>query len=254
MVEAYFDESGTHAGSPVLCVGGFVIETPAARELDKTWLALLGKYHLPYFHMTDCAGGHAPFDRLGKQGCIDVETEAIHLIREYMTGGMMVSMYPSDFEEYVPHHPQLGTAYSVCVHGCLAGVQHWANRRNYQGDIAYCFESGHASQSEANAIMKQIFAQPSLRARQRYYSHTFADKKNVRLLQAADIIAWHWFTENKRTLERIRPNMRIDTQVLMGPNSSGADFKALHYSPTALKLITRSAYADLYPLTYPGQL
>jgi hypothetical protein len=138
---------------------------------------MLLKYGLPYFHMTDCAGGYPPFDRLGKQGCIDVASEAIQLVRRYIAGGIMTSIYPSEYLEYAPDHELIGSAYSFCVHVSLTGVQHWAKRHNYNGDIAYVFESGHASQSESNRIMNKIFSSPQLRQSQHYVSHTFADKK-----------------------------------------------------------------------------
>jgi hypothetical protein len=254
MIEAYFDESGTHDGSRVLCVGGFVIDSDAAREFDAKWGEMLQKYNLPYFHMTDCASGFAPFDKLDQQGCIDAATEAIQLIRRYISGGIMTSIYPSDYATYAPDHVLVGSAYSFCVHVCLTGVQDWAKRYGYTGDAAYIFESGHASQSESNRIMNQIFSNPLLRQKQHYLSHTFADKLKVRLLQAADLISWHWYTENKRKLEKVRPNMRKDTVALMASSNEGINFKALHCTPEVIKLTTRSAYADLYPLTYPGVL
>jgi hypothetical protein len=254
MMEAYFDESGTHDGSPVLCVGGFVIDSSSARELDQKWGEMLLQYGLPFFHMTDCAGGYPPFDQLSKQGCIDVATDAIQLIRKLISGGIMTSIYPSDFKDYAPDHEWIGSAYSFCVHICLTGVQNWANRRGCVDDFAYIFEAGHASQSESNRIMNKIFSSPQLRQRQRYVSHTFADKMKVKLLQAADLITWHWYTENKRKLEGVRRNMRKDTTALMSFTESGADFTALHCTPETIKLTTKSAFADLYPLTYPGVL
>jgi hypothetical protein len=253
-VEAYFDESGTHDGSPVLCLGGFVVEHDAARRLDADWEQMLAKYDIPFFHMTDCANGADIYAPLGIQGRIEVASEAIQLIRKHMINGRMTSIYPRDFHVYAPDHEQLGSAYSMCAHGCLAGVQSWADHAGFYGKIDYFFESGHKSQNEANRIMAEIFKQPALRQRHRYSSHAFADKRKIRPLQAADIIAWHWFTENKRRLERKRPNMRADTIALMGPNESGAEFISLHYDPDNIKRVARPAFADKYPLTYPGLL
>ena len=122
MVEAYFDESGTHDGSPVLCMGGFVTESEAAKRLNGDWEEMLSKYNLPFFHMTDCANGMDVYEPLGKQGRMDVATQAIHLVCKHMTNGRMVSIYPTEFDTYAPDHEQLGSAYSMCAHGCLAGV------------------------------------------------------------------------------------------------------------------------------------
>ena len=177
MFEAYFDESGTHDGSPVLCVGGIIIESTAAKELDRLWVEMLGRYGIEAFHMTDCASGLDEFKPLWKTKCIDIATEAIGLARDYITDGLMVSVVPTDFERYAAPHPLVGTAYTCCAYGCIAGVQRWADRAGFFGDIAYFFESGHRSQRQANELMNEIFSEPLLRRQYRYASHTFADKK-----------------------------------------------------------------------------
>ena len=55
LVEAYFDESGSHDGSPVLCVAGFIIEKEKCKRMDDDIAETLEKFHLPYFRMSACA-------------------------------------------------------------------------------------------------------------------------------------------------------------------------------------------------------
>lgn len=57
LIEAYFDESGTHDGSPVMVIGGFLIESEEARKLELAWKVMLDRYGIEFFHMTDCALG-----------------------------------------------------------------------------------------------------------------------------------------------------------------------------------------------------
>jgi hypothetical protein len=77
IVQAYFDESDSHAGAPALSVAGFVFNPQSCLELDDQWLAVLERYELPYFHVVDCAHGNRPFDKLTKDECIAVEKEMI---------------------------------------------------------------------------------------------------------------------------------------------------------------------------------
>jgi hypothetical protein len=58
--------------------------------------------------------------------------------------------------------------------------------------MAYFFESGHKSQSEANTIMNSLFRETKMRQAFRYSAHTFADKTRFHALQAADLLAWQW--------------------------------------------------------------
>jgi len=62
----------------------------------------------------------------------------------------------------------------------------------------------------------------------------------------ADLIAWQWFTDHKRRMERKRPEPRKDCFELMhdGP------FHALHYEGHMLKTIAGTVLRGKYPLTY----
>lgn len=182
---------------------------------------------------------------MGKLGCIDVSKEAIKLIRDHIQDGFMCSIRPADFAAHVRVSHLTGQAYSFTATSCLAGVHNWADKRHFDGEIAYFFENGHKHQGEANELLNKMVQQPILRERFRYVSHTFADKRRVRLLQVADVIAWHWFKEQKRIIEGKRPNMRADTAALMGPNQRGVEFKALDYDADSLRFTMRSAYRHL---------
>ena len=65
-------------------------------------------------------------------------------------------------------------------------------KNSFDGTVSYFYEAGHASKTEANALMSRIFSNAALRGTYHYGSHTFADKQQLRPLQAADILAWQW--------------------------------------------------------------
>jgi len=64
MLEAYFDESGTHRGSPVMCVAGYLFDSDQAFRLDQEWGATLADFGLSHFHAVDCAHGKGEFESL----------------------------------------------------------------------------------------------------------------------------------------------------------------------------------------------
>jgi hypothetical protein len=64
----YVDESGSHEGSPILCLAGFLYEDEHGELLDKAWRALLAREGLPYIRMSlFAAGKNPPFDHLSKE-------------------------------------------------------------------------------------------------------------------------------------------------------------------------------------------
>ena len=252
LVEAYFDESGTNEGEAILCLAGFVIDSEKAKEMDEKWVAMLSDYSLPYFHMVDCAHGVGVFKTLDKQARIAVQTRAIQIMREHIAKCFAVSVDRFVYNSVVPNNPALGSAYSLLAHSCLTNVQIWANRENFQGSVAYFFEAGHKSQSEANGIMNMIVSNPMLRQRHFYGSHTFAQKQQVPLLQAADIIAWLWHGDCNRRLYRSPRPIRADLRTLYAPRWEGDKFMAVaHLGADELRTVSRPVMLNEFPLTYP---
>jgi hypothetical protein len=92
MMEAYFDESGTHEGSYAVCVAGYLFEKEKRIKLDSLWKAMLDYYDLPYFHMIDCAHGTPPFRALNKNKRIEAAKQAIHLIKSHSAAGFAVGV------------------------------------------------------------------------------------------------------------------------------------------------------------------
>jgi hypothetical protein len=66
MLGAFFDDSGTHVGSPVIALGGLLGTEDQWDAFATAWDALLaspldGKPPLRSFHLTDCRGAHGEF-------------------------------------------------------------------------------------------------------------------------------------------------------------------------------------------------
>ena len=211
LLQAYFDESGSHDGSPVLCVAGYLFEKDQCGELDLGWKRTLDRYELPFFHMVDCAHGNPPFDKLSRDERIAVETELIGLIRSHALLGVGAAVVESEYEEIFPLSDRIalsdspsihlpGTPYTYCCWTALAAIYAWIMASNFDGEIVYFFEAGHKHGNEANAIMSRIFKAPQLRSEYRYAAHSFVHKEKVRPIQAADLIAWQHATDLKKIL------------------------------------------------------
>jgi hypothetical protein len=225
MLEAYFDESGSHDGSPVLCVAGYVFEKDRCLALDLSWKAVLERFGLPYFHMVDCAHGSAPFDKLTKPQRIEVETLLIQLIRRHSLFGFAMAVPEKDYDAVLPPPNPLGSAYTYCCWTVLSVIHEWIVRTQFVGKVAYFFEAGHQHGPEANAVMDRIFNHPNLRGEYRYGGHSFIDKQN-RPMQAADLLAWQHATDVKK--------------ILAGGTKKRADFLALiENQPMMLRYVSR---------------
>jgi len=215
LIQAYFDESYGDGG--VFCVAGYAFARMKCRQFDAAWAAMLAKWKLPYFRMSSCAHNRGVFEHLSRDECIAVEKEAIALIKRYAACGFAVTVDPVDFAKVAGQPGVDKTPYEFCVSICLVAVSVWADGPGRPPcSLSYFFEAGDAHQGETSAVMEKVFRDPHLRARYGYMSHTFVEKVNARPAQAADLLAWQWFTDRKRSKSGKFAESRKDLVELVG--------------------------------------
>lgn len=205
LLEAYFDESYGPGG--LVCVAGYVFTKSRAQALDKSWRKMLGDWGLPYFRMSSCAHGNEPFDTFSAGERIAVEMEAIALIHMHALHGVAATVDPAELAKVATGHPAgrlKATPYEFCVWHCVTMVAMWAREKRTGGShsISYIFEAGDAHQGEANAMMNFAVSQPIYREFLMYGGHAFVPKEKARATQAADLLAWQWFTDSKRRTKK----------------------------------------------------
>jgi hypothetical protein len=213
LVEAYFDESGSHDDSPVLCVAGYIMEAEEAKRFGSEWRAVLEPHGLSAFHMVDCAHGNEEFADIPKPTRIEIATQCIALVNRYAWAGLGASISAAEYAELMPEHPNLGGAYNFLLWNCLFGVRHWLDVTKWEHDVAYFFEAGHKHQGEANRIMDLAFRDPAARAQLHHAGHAFVDKKKSPAIQAADLFAWQLATDHKRRMRDL--GRRKDFEALL---------------------------------------
>lgn len=204
VIHAYFDESGTHEGSRVMCVAGYLFAANDAKRFNDAWGAALRQAGLPYFRMSECAGGGGQFKDWAPKRRAALAKTLIALIRRRMMHGFAVSMSPAEYAATAPPGwaELYGGAYTVCLEMALVQIGKWARRTQYKGRIAYFFEAGHRLQGQANAEMNSLATKPLQCEAVRYASHTFTSKDAVRPFDAADYLAWHYHKLHTDTVLR----------------------------------------------------
>jgi len=195
--EAYFDESGSHAGAPVTCLAGYLLDAGRCIDLDLKWRTILKDHGLEYFHMSECAHRTNQFEGWNDKDCDVVARKMIALIKAHVSAGIIVTMREADLEKYKPvgWNPAAGP-YSICTYWCFTMVSAWADKYGYQDSITYLFEAGHRHQTQTNLGIDMMCNRGELfKAYTRYRSHSFLKKRDACALQAADILAWEWYED-----------------------------------------------------------
>ena len=175
---------------------------------------MLARYGLPYFHMSECAHHTGIYSHLTLKDCDDAAREAIRLTKTYGAKGIAISLDVSAYP-LLPPNNLWTNPYSFLVGQVFFGVRNWADQTGFDGDVSYFFESGATGWGSATEAMNKVMAVPHIRRSFRFKSCSSMDKAEATPLQCADILAWHWFTHNKR-IARGEKTARADFKNLIG--------------------------------------
>ena len=244
VIEAYLDESGTHGGSPITCVAGYLFESEQSLRLEREWKSALGDFGIGHFHMADCAGGGGDFRGRSVSDRDALCRKLIGIIQRRALLGIVASVDPREYAKVAERTlVERGGAYMMSLLWCVQGVGQWAASREYRGRIAYFFEAGHRLQSHASSAMMRVKTNPGLERRLCYASHAFIDKNEACAIQAADLLAWQWYKDAIGNQSQPRRPRRLDLRSLLeSPHYSchleGRDMEVMK------EMVLRGASAD----------
>lgn len=186
MLNAYFDESERPGG--IFAVAGWAYDRRKAKKCRRDWNQLFQKYG--ECHMTDLALKQRQFKGISDKEAHRLIQKAISIINNCASFGVAVSCNIHELEPILPKWIEgFAGAYPVCCHVAMTALGGLVGEAE---QIAYFFESGHRHQNQAHKFMSRVLDAPELKESYRHFSHTFADKKDVKQLQTADILVWEW--------------------------------------------------------------
>ncbi len=148
---AYFDESGTHDGSPIVAVGGYISTVKHWDEFQREWTQFLSKNSISKFHATDLAGGYKEFSKVNgwsKKRAESALRIADKLIAKHVLYGAVAYTTVADCEKYFPLKDKNGTRKKFSAEYLNSGVMvtnlitNWAEQNGYTEPIRFVFEDG----------------------------------------------------------------------------------------------------------------
>jgi hypothetical protein len=248
MFAAYFDESGTDAGSAFTSVAGYVFEADQYTRFETEWSDVLAAFGVQTFHMADCAHGRGEFQKLTKPERIDLATRCIGIIKRRTRIGVVVSVARTDFLA-VTNINVVNDPYVLCLLWCLGGISAWVAHLQIREKVAYFFEAGHALQSRANNAMGLLHQRERPRLYDAYHSHSFIRKNDASGLHAADLLAWEWRAELQNMFGPKRRTRRLSLASLAAAPHIYCHFSADHLDAIHVQAMQGDAlrFHDLLP-------
>lgn len=222
VLEAYFDESGSHDGSRVFCLAGLVARLGQWEWFTDAWGRMLSKNGITEFHSADLESRRGIYDGIGKDQQQRIFQDAVNVIGGWARTAIAGLVVIDDYEEAIPNWAKktaaFGDKYNFCFQMCLNLVFRWIEQRDppmQEGDrIAFIFDQRERGQEITSTSYSQIkkFRDPQ----DRMGSLTFDSRKRVFPLQAADLVAYEAYKHlDNLALKSGRPP-RIPIKLLGG--------------------------------------
>lgn len=195
ILRAYFDDSGTHADSDVVVMGGLIGTVSQWEHLERQWTQKLkrplsNKPPLKRFHLSACNA------RMGEFASYSyAEQDAvIRDFREIIINAKLTSTASAidrkAWDELVvgPYREVLGDPMRICFLHCIDEIVRFAEPQIHGHQISIVFDQGIYSH-DLQKIVNQYTPRPPV------VSITFGAVQEILPLQGADIVAtenyWH---------------------------------------------------------------
>jgi hypothetical protein len=208
LYEVYLDESytGDDEHPPLFVVGGYVMHSDNARLMEKEWREVLESFGIDHFHMVDVAPCQNDFKHLGMDRCDQLNRQMIALIKKYVIEGFATIINP---KKLWLNATDPGSVYAAAVEDCITMLCGVAKQHDPEAKILFFLEAGHIHQTIANQVINSRIASMPV-----YSMHSFGKKKEVCLLQAADLFVWQLAKFVKDKVNR-RRKPRLDFRSLV---------------------------------------
>lgn len=197
---AYVDESGTHAQSPVVMVGGFVGPESLWANFEPDWNEVLSNLKVPYFHASECEAGNGIYQSLSRPLRESLFDGLARVIAKHKPVAITTAVMRWHWEETKARGIEIfDDPYHSCFEFCLQHLSKWA-KFNYPDElISLVFERQTQFELGATSIF-DLYNRNDHWGKE-FYSLTFSSPQNVVALQAADLIVYE---KTKHELARLK--------------------------------------------------
>jgi hypothetical protein len=215
MLTAYFDDSGTHSSSDIVCWAGLFGNQFQWASFDQDWKkrlheSLPGRDPINKFHMYDCQNALNEYSGWKRH---EIDFFCDELGRVIVKNGLYgyalgIARKEWDAEVQGDRRRVLGDAEAYCVANCFLMAERWATRcAPHDKQLAFVFDKREHRIAKMEAVF-DIFEKENKRQKLNLLnprtpdlvSLTFSLSSKFRPLQGADLFAWEYYQNCKDVL------------------------------------------------------
>lgn len=209
ILTAYLDESGTHAGTRFLTVGGFIGQARDWREFDRRWKKMCVKAGRDYIH------GKEVFKATRNRAAYEREVALIDrmtaLTERYAMAGFSCTINRADYQECY-REPLRGvrkarceSEYALCVKVLAYEIAALVGRSfpDKRPRIHFILEEGHVNAGDAVRAFHELKQKAPEDLVEALGTISFGEKKRFPGLQAADSMAHVAFKSDEKGIDLV---------------------------------------------------
>jgi len=152
MLNAYADDSGTHADSRAFIVAVLLAPPRRWERLSAEWLRALDKARAPCFHATDCATGGGEFRGWDRENRNKLYAKLAQIVAKHACFRAWSVAFTEDYFQIFRREGDK-FLYQMCLEGCANTIKTVARRRGIK--IPYVFDRGGLGGGFARSYLEE---------------------------------------------------------------------------------------------------
>jgi hypothetical protein len=190
------DETGTHAGAPIVAVGGYISRPKYWRAWTEDWNAQKrkvppGRQPIKVFHSTDCANSQGEFKGWDQAERDPYVAQLLPVLRAHKLAGIVIGINLDDLTKAMKDCPELlemfGTPYTACFQWAISIIIDYATKHG-RGERMVFVHEGNDFKGEALKAFEYV--KKFRNSRRIPMKMAFGTKAEHPPLQAADVLAY----------------------------------------------------------------
>lgn len=208
ILTAYFDESGTHDGSPITVMGGVMANVDQWKRFDRKFKKVKAKHRFNIFHTKKFKRRAGDFKNWTPRDCLNLIDDMAAVTQRGFTDAVVMTLNNDEYEaDYrsgeKPRKLRLDTKYGLCFRECLYHFMRVGLSLRHKKRLPHIhvvLESGHKHTGDALRIFEEVKADFKGSDADMLETCTLADKDQSDPLMMADFISHLSYLRERKVL------------------------------------------------------
>jgi hypothetical protein len=198
-VLAYFDESGVHDSSDMVCVAGFISTSSYWKAFDIEWRQSLKEWNLEWYHHKELLDGQGSY---GQLSCVKRDAlfaQLCSIINKHVQGGVVVRISRSQYDSVFSKDTKLvcGGIYGLAAYHCLMWFGSLVEKEFPDVKTRFVYADGAPHAKQIKKAFATITSNYEAKKGRGGIAIEFAQARLYPPLQAADILATEHYLQRK---------------------------------------------------------